>query len=234
MEIKKAEFIRFLKKATMDGKQQVVETILDFGKEGIKMNSNSENKLSRAMAHLKISGFEKYEEIGKVGMNDISNLTKVLSRFGEKIKLKKEGNVLEVKSGNKKVEIELVSENLIKTDTGEPELEFTDTFEITSRELKGIFEDVSINKDAEILIKTEDKKVIFTNTGKYKFENKLASDTCKGGSQVKFGMPLIDALRNLDGDLEISIRTDYPMKILEKTDNTTVTVLVAPMVEDGQ
>lgn len=234
MEIKKVEFINFLKKATMDGKQKVEETVLDFGKEGLKMNSNSKDKLARAMAQLKTSGFEKYEELGKVGINDIPNFIKVLGRFEETLKVKQSGNVLEVKSGNKKADIELVSENLIKTDTGEPDLEFNDTFEITSKALKDIFSDVQINSDAQIIIKTEPKKVIFTNTGKYKFENVIESETCKGGTEVKFGAPLIDALNNLDGTLEISVRSHYPMKVLEKTDNSAVTIIVAPMVAEEE
>jgi len=161
MKIKTKVLVGFLKKSRMEGSQQIEECILNFSKEGLKISANSNSQQSRVMSWLKKEGFVQYEEIGKVGMNDLGTVIKVLDRFGEEITLKKEGNLLTIKEDNKKVEVELVAENFLATDTGEPNLEFTDTFTITSSQLKNIFKDVQLNKDAVITIKTEEKKVLF-------------------------------------------------------------------------
>jgi len=231
MKINTKTLAAFLKKAQMEGTEGVEECILDFQKEGLKINANSKAQLSRVMAWLKTSAFTEYEELGKVGVNDLTNIIRVLERFGDDITISKEGNLLTIKSKGKKVDIELVAENFLATDTGEPSLEFEETFDITAQKLKSIFSDVKLNKDAIIKIETDVKKVKFSNTGKYKFVNEIVADTCKGGTLLKLGEPFIEATSRLDGNLNISIKTDYPVKVMETTETSVITVIVAPRVE---
>ena len=228
MKLKTKVLTGFLKKTRMEGSQQIDECILNFDKEGLKISANSQSQQSRIMAWLKKEGFVEYEELGKVGMNDLGTVIKVLERFGDEVSLKKEGNLLTIKGDNKKVEIELVAENFLSTDTGEPNLEFDDTFGITATQLKNVFKDVQLNKDAVITIETEEKKVKFLNTGKYKFENILDAPTCNGGVKVQFGEPLIDSVLNLDGVLEMSVKSEYPTKIIEKTETSIISIIIAP------
>ncbi len=232
MKIKTKVLSGFLKKSRMDGEQQIDECILNFDNEGLKIDTNSPAKLSRVMSWLKKEAFVEYEEFGKVGMNDLKTVINVLNRFGEVITLKKEGNLLTIKGDSKKVEIELISENFLETDVAPKEMKFEDTFAITATQLKSIFNDVTLNKDAIITIETNEKKVKFLNTGKYKFENLLEAPTCKGGVKVNFGLPLIESVINLDGTLEISVATDYPAKVIEKTETSIITLIVAPRVEE--
>jgi len=216
----------------MDGAQQITETVLEFGKDGLKINANSDPKQARVMAWLKKSVFEDYKELGAVGLGDLQNVVNVLGRFGDTISLKKEGNLLTVKDKTKSVGIELVAENFLTTDTGEPKLEFEETFGLTATRLKSVFDDIKLNKDAVMTFKTEQKKVVISNTGRYKFVNEIPADTCKGGVKVDFGDPFIDATKNLDGNLEISLKTSYPAKVMEKTETSVITIIVAPRVEE--
>jgi hypothetical protein len=55
--------------------------------------------------------------------------------------------------------------------SSEPTLSFLDTFETTGPRLRDIVKDVKLNKDAVITVKTEPKKAVFLNTGKYKFRH---------------------------------------------------------------
>jgi len=222
----------FLKKFKMDGTQSVAEGILKFEKDGLHIAANSNSKQARVMAWLKKEAFKEYEELGNVGVNDIPTIINVLERFGEFITISKEGNLLTVKGEGKKVDIELVAENFLDTDTGEPKLEFTETFSMTATKLKDIFKDVKMNKDAVIKFETSEKKVKISNTGKYKFVNEIEALTCKGGVTVSFGEPFMDATNNLDGNLDLSLAVNYPVKIMEKTETSVVTVIVAPRVED--
>ena len=164
--------------------------------------------------------------IGKV------NYVKVVDRFDNEITLKKDGNLKTITGKGKKVEIELVAENFLETDTGEPKLEFTDTFVTSADKLKDIFQDVKMNKDATMTLETTEKKVTITNTGKYKFVNEINAPTCKGGAKTTFGNPFMNATEALHGVLDISMSTNYPIKVREKTEESVITFIIAPRVED--
>ena len=233
MKIKTKILTDFLHKVGMNGSQEIKECILAFGKEGLKITATSAAKQSYVTAWLKASAFKEYEEnFGNIATDDLPTVTNVLERFGEFIVLKKEGNLLTVIGDNKKVDVELVNETFLSTMSAEPNLAFVDTFELSAQRLKDIFKDVKLNKDAVILIKTEPKKVFISNTGKYKFRNEINSDTCKGGANSTFGEPFIDATQKLDGNLELSVGANWPIKILEKTDESIITIIVAPRVSE--
>lgn len=232
MKIKTKTLTSFLKKFRMEGKQQIPEAILRFEKDGLKISANSPAKLARVMSWLKTTAFDEYEELGSIGMNDLENVVKVLDRFGETVTIKKEGNLVTITGDNKKVEIPVVAEGFLDTDTGEPQLVFSDTFSLTATKLKDVFKDVQMNKDASLIIKTQEKKVVFNNTGKYKFTNVIDAPTCKGGVEVKFGEPFLEALSNLDGTLEMSVSSNYPVKVMEKLETSVITIVVAPMVDN--
>jgi hypothetical protein len=233
MKIKTKTLVEFLKKVRMTGAQEIKECILSFSKDGLKITATSTAKQSFITAWLKAVAFKDYDEnFGNIATDDLPTITDVLGRFGEFIVLKKEGNLLTVIGDNKKVDIELVNETFLSTMSSEPNLAFVDTFELQAQRLKDVFKDVRLNKDAVIVIKTEPKKVAINNTGKYKFRNEINSDMCKGGADSTFGEPFIDATQELDGNLEISVGVNWPIKILEKTDESIITIIVAPRVSE--
>lgn len=234
MKIKTKILTAFLRKARMSGTQQISEGVLRFENEGLKISANSNPKQSRVMAWLNKNAFIEYELLGNVGLNDFDNVIKALDRFGEAIIIKKEGNLLNIKGDGKSVDIELVNENFLETDTNEPNLTFTDTFEITAAKLGDVIKDVSMNKDAVLTVKTAAKSVAFTNTGKYKFLNTLEAPSCAGGVVVSFGNPFIDCVNELTGTLQMSVATNYPCKIIEKLENSIVTIIIAPRVEEPE
>ncbi len=232
MKIKKKVLVEFLIKARMEGEQMIDECILDFVKDGLKIDANSPAKQTRTMSWLKTSAFKEYEAIGKVGMNDLSNVVRVLDRFGEFLNIVVEGNLMTIKSEGKKVDIELVAENFLSTDSGAPKLEFAETFVISGTRMEDIIKDITLNKDAVLTIETKEKKILISNTGKYKFQHEIDAPTAKGGSKVKLGQPFISAVNKLTGNLEISMKSNYPIKVMEKTDDSIITLIIAPRVED--
>ncbi len=234
MKIKKEVLATFLKKSIMSGPEQIEEAVFKFEKEGLKINANCVSTLARSMSWLKTSAFTEYEEMGNVGMNDLNNVVSVLERFGEFVNLSKEGNLLTIKGDGKKVDIELVAENFLKTDEGEPKLEFAETINLKSGKLADLFADVTMNKDATIKFETKEKILEVSNTGKYKFLNTIEAPSCKGGVVVTFGEPLINATTKLKGEVEISIKTNYPMKIREVTEHSVISIIVAPRIEGDE
>ena len=221
--------VGFLKKISMTGVQQVSEVLMKFENDGLKIDANSPAQQCRVMGWLKKDSFKEYEKLGNVGLNDLASIIKVLERFDDVVEINKSGNLLTIKGKGKSVDVELVSEKFLGEDKGAPDLtEFIDTFEINVNKLKDIYKDIQMNKDCEIIFETVEKGVKVTNTGKYKFIHNINAPTCKGGAKCKFGEPLIESTMNLDGGLEISIGNDYPCKVIEKSEFSVVTLIIAP------
>jgi hypothetical protein len=233
MKIKTRVLTEFLNKVEMDGGQLLRECIMVFDKDGLKITATPSAKQSYVTGWLKAAAFKDYnEKFGNIATDDLPTVISVVERFGEFVSLKREGNLLTVTGENKKVDIELVNETFLSTPTGEPNLTFIDNFEVEADRLKDIFKDVKLNKDAVLTVQTEIKKAIFLNTGKYKFRNEINADMCKGGASSNFGEPFLDATQKLNGKLELSLGVNYPLKVMEKTENSIITIIVAPRVAE--
>lgn len=232
MKIETKKIVEFLNKIKMSGTQLVSECIFKFEKNGLNIITNSLANQSRIAGILKSTAFKEYEEIDSIGINQLSEFTTVIKRFVGEVTLKVEGNIINIKGKSKKVDVELVDTSFISTEIKEPVLEFIDTFSIPAKKLKEIFEDVKINDDSEMTFETEEGKVKFSNTGKYKFQHAFESKTCNGGAKSKFGEPFIDSISELTGLLEISLGVDYPIKVIEKTEDSVITVISAPRVKE--
>jgi hypothetical protein len=217
----------------MDSTQSISEILLKFDPDGLRGVGSSPPQQARASGLLRPKAFREYEPIGTVALNDVITVRKIFERFGDmEIAISKSGNLLSVKGATKKVDIELVDESFIPADRGEPNIQFENSFQISSQAMKEIFDDAMLSKDSSLMIKTEDGKVIFSNTGKYKFATEIIAAGVKAGTSAKFGEPLIDAISYLKGMLTFHVRKDFPAKIEEKDELYEISIIAAPMVVD--
>jgi hypothetical protein len=234
MEIEAKILTEFLDKVKMTKSVELSECILDFAKDGLLIVANTTNKLGQVRASLLSVKFENYSAIGTVGVNDLPVFIEILERFHGKITIVKTGNILHIKGTDKSVEVELVSEQYIERDMTEPPLEFTDNFAMHSSVLNSIIGDIKLNKDAVLTIELEPGKVIFKNTGKYKFTREFTMEGIKSKLHSGFGQSFVDAVANLDGDLTLYVREDYPIKIKEEGTGYYVILYMAPRVENAE
>jgi hypothetical protein len=236
MKIEIKKLTDFLEKITLSGEDEITEGTLYFEDTGVKFSANNGAKTIRACGWLKKEAFTEYEAIGGVSSNQLNTIIKVLDRFSGEVTIKKEGNLLSINSKGKSVQIELASEGFITSDMKEPPLTFTESFQVNSSVLDNIVKDVNVNKDATIMIRTTEKKVEFSNTGAYKFRTEVDAITVNGTAPVSvvFGNQLFNAIANLKGLLEVSVASDYPIKITEITPDSIVYVIVAPRVDTNE
>ena len=229
IKIECKKFLKFLNKFRMSGAQGIQEAILKFEKDGLKVVGSNETKISMSESLLKSSAFGEYEAIGNVAMNDLAVVASVIKRFSNVITISKSGNLLTITGEGKKVDIELVDDSFVKEDKA-PKIGYEDgcTFKSTAEKFNEIFKDVLVNTDCVLSFKTEGNKVNISNTGKYKFKHEIVLESSVPTISVKFGMPLIDALTQLDGNIEVSINNDYPIRIIETTEDSIITIIVAP------
>jgi len=232
MKIEQKKLETFLNKIAMEKSQQIMECVFDFSEKGLKIGATSPPALARVSGLLKSNAFKDFKQLDKLGIDNLQEFINVVKRFKGDITIKNEGSLLTLKGTGKEVDITLADLDFISTEKDDPNLEFDDTFEIPEGKMLDIFSDVKLNTDSAITIRTEAKKVLISNTGKYKFKHVLEAPSCKGGTTSEYGEPLMDAISKLTGKLEISIKTNYPLRVLEKTEDSIVTVIVAPRVHE--
>lgn len=232
MKIEKKKISEFLAKFTMEGKMCVEEAIFDFTDTKVIASSLTGGNIGRIDASLDSSAFIEYEGIGKIGLQNIPDLVKICNVFSKEITLTVEGNLLTLKEGSKKVEIELVDVQYItECAPMEKVLEFDEIFKIDPKPLNEFFDNAMMNKEPVLVFETKPKTLILNNTGKYKWTHNIASEEIKGGVSVKFGDLFISAIKNLNHKIEFNMKSNYPIRIIEQTSESKITILIAPRVE---
>jgi len=233
MKIEKKEFVDFLSKVQMSGTQQIIECVFNFDDDGLSINADCPTEQSKIISMLKPSAFQEYAAIGKIGVNDFGGFIGALKRFNKLLTMTQEGNVLIVEESKKKVEVELINIEFIKEPKEIPDLKYAAVFKLPPKQIQDIFADAKLSKDAVIIIETATDQIRISNTGKYKFTNVFDAKGCPAGIKCKYGEPLVDAIAKLDGEIQISISDDYPIEILETSENTEIKIIVAPRVDEA-
>lgn len=233
MKIDKAKFIRFMKKINLAGSHSVEEVLLSFTENGLKACVVTPDSTIRVEGILKTSVFENYEAIGDVGVQELSKLLTIVNTFkSDKVEFLVEGNTLILKADKKSVEIALLDPQFIDKPTDVKEFEFKENLDVKISEIQSFIADAAINKEFSILLSTKEKQLVMKNTGKFKFTSVIDCEKALGGVQVGFGTPFINAVKNLDGALKLSISENFPCKLLEKTDDSMVNIIVAPRMNE--
>jgi hypothetical protein len=233
MKINAKVLKEFIKKFRMDGDEKIEETKFVFDDNGLNILATSPTKSCQVCAQLKTKAFSLYENIGTMAVNDLSGVLNVIDKFKDiEITLNKKGNCLTIVGGNTKVDIELVSEQFLSSETIIQGLTWNNEFIIDSGQLKDIIEKAQLNKDSEIKVTSGDGAIKFSNSGKYKFDTTIEAPTCKIGSVSKYGEAFINSVINLNGQLKMFVSTDYPCKIVEELDNSIIQIICSPRVEN--
>jgi len=230
MKIEKNTLFSFIEKFRTVNHSSINAAIFKFHEEGLRVVGHDAPNNICSSAFLKSSSFVEYEAIGNIGLNEICRIVTSLKRFKGVITLKVEGNLLTISEANKKLSIELVSEKFLEDTKYEEYKSYKELFEMEASELNDILADANLKTGMSLIITTLKDKIIFTNSGKYKFERVVEREGCVGGTFVKMGLPFSDAISNLTGMLNISIASDYPIQVVEKSDDEEHIIVVAPMV----
>jgi hypothetical protein len=230
MKIKNDVVTNFLTKVKCNTEFADEDLILDFAESGIKVNAVSTTKTVVMAGLLSKEAFIQYESIGKIGIQKLADIVNILKTFGEEVEIKVEGHLLTIKEKGRKVEIELLDTSMIlEAPELKKEMVFTENVSLPAKEINSFIGDASMNKDFTVYVNTEKGKIIFNNTGKYKFTKDIQSEDCIGGNKLRLGEPFINVIKPFDGAITMCMGEGMPLKILEKTDVSNMNIIVAPM-----
>jgi len=233
MKIKKSLFSEFVKESALSGDHALREVKLDFGEKGLTMTSITEGNAILIKAQIPSSSFEDYASFGKIAILNYTELSKIISTLNEDITIQKEGNILILKGG-RKVEIPLADETVIKDISKIPQLSYVNSFNVNDKFFTDINSNLSfsLNKSDSATVEfTGKNKLLTVKYGtKYKFEDTISSDGIIEEVEVKFGQALLNAVANLTGDIQVEIKTKYPITIIKKSDMYAIKIIVAPKI----
>lgn len=223
----------FLKKVKMEKLQRIDECILSFEKDGLHITAMSQSKFSFVSGFLERKAFESYEDIGMIAVGDFENFVGLLTHLSASVSLARHGHLFSMSDATKSVDVELLEESVMEKPKF-PNIKYDGItpFKMSAERLHAIIDDASLNKDTVITIKSVGEQIIFSNTGRYKFTHVLDAPGNKSNESCSFGVPLVHASSNLDGELEVYMKSDYPMMIVEASEKSVVKIIVSPRADD--
>ena len=234
MKIKKEVLKQFLRETALAGENTLTEVKLDFNENGLCLTAITDGNAIMVKAQLISTAFEDYAAIGKIGIINYGELSRVVETLTDNIEINKDGNVLVFKGG-RKVDVPLADESLIKDISKIPNLTYDYTFTLCKKVFDDIEKNISfaLNKsDSKTIQFTGKNKALTVKYGtKYKFEDAVAVDEINADEiDVRFGEVLLNAVANIEGDLTVQMKSNFPITIMKKTDMYAIKIIVAPKV----
>jgi len=181
---------------------------------------------------LNANNIEGYECWGELGIDNLTETLKILERIDNShIEIFKESNFLKFKGGNKTIEILLRDIEYLEKPPVYPVLSHDITISLNMLSIKSFLDDVSALNATEINFLNKDGKLLLIVKGQHVIKSvidiEVPQDLC-----INFSPLLTDAIMNLDGDINIGLKNNYPILFTSNVDNGKgfVKVLIAPKV----
>ncbi len=214
--------------------------------EGISLRAMDPSSISMVSFFIPSKAFEKYdvEKNTSVGLN-LENLSKVLSRT-------RDNESLVMKDTNGKLLLEFIGENsrrryklpmidIRKNVEKEPNVEFDATAEVAGDPLKEIIKDASLISSYVAFKASKDELVINAHGDSGELEElhgvdgsivkKLKADK---GADVTFNLEYLENIVKacpMGSSMNISMKTNEPLKVSYNIGDASVTYYLAPYIE---
>jgi len=235
MKIDTKMFVDWMKKATANS--GVGEAKIEFGEEGVKISMPDTSNTYLVYGFLKKSAFKTYEVLGTIGVPDTARLLSFLDRFDGELTISKKDVVLVFEGQGRKAEYVLSDEASVPAGKEMPEYKGDGvTFKVDANVFNNVIKNAkSVGNDTDIVFTTEAGKLNIQTGKDDKFVEQLnIQEIQKEGIFVKFKDPLKKVVPVLEGEIEVTLATNYPILISMVTDNMDVKYFVTPKIEEEE
>jgi len=236
MKIDSSLLKRFVTKATLNASlgSMVLKISPD---EGILTQCKDLSNAGMTLAKLdKIKIKELWSTEESLCIKNTNMFIKSLASFTGEIELIKNNNVLSLLNAERQIDIVLSSEEFIDCNLpAMPEslkTAFDGGVNISSEPFKKIVGDMSIVSGKSIIVNIKDKKLELT-TGEKGFDTisvKTAADYAN--CTAKYGEILANVINVVDEKINLAMKQDFPVQIVENIDGIYCKYIVAPLVEE--
>jgi len=233
MKIESNLLKEFIEKIYIEGR--VMDCKLNFDIDGIKANVITKDNIGLVLSQMSKSCFINYKPTGIIGIQDVGEFIEFLGRFGNEIvQLSLEGNVLKLSSDVREGEYILPDLQFIKDVEKLPSLQYNESIKIDVKHFVNAFNNagVLIKKGEKFInIKVKDGKLILGVGEDHKLRE-IIKTSLKEEVNVSFGEVLGSIAKLLDGEIDVNIKTNYPITIIKNNDKYKLKYVVAPIVEN--
>jgi hypothetical protein len=198
------------------------------------MCARSADNVMMVESLLRPEAFVQYASVPAIGLQDINIVKSLIDKsFNGDIDMDIKENIIVLSDAKRSVDVPLLDLEFIDNDSKVPDLQYENKLNLDASVFYEFVKRAEINKDLTIRIDTHDKKIMLSNTGKFKFTELVLCEDSKSGVSVKFGTHFIEVCNVFNsGMTEYSVRTDYPIKIVQSSGDAKYTVIIAPRVEN--
>lgn len=220
-------FAAFVRKATLAG--NIPTCIVRFGPAGCDVRSNNANS-SAVIAHMN-GAFEPMTLI----IRNTSTFIDVLEQFEGDINIVTGTNAVFVRNEEREASVVMAEESFVENElTADPPFmsKFTADFPVPVSVMKRINTNSRMLKAPRVQFKVKGGVLTVTagNAGFDSMTEKL--NVHFEDVSAVFGEPLAAVVTVLDDSLRVSLRQDFPVRIIEMNDKWCVKYYVAPIIED--
>jgi len=222
MKVDAKEFHEFIKKCSLNGR---IDTCIIRGDDnGLTIKVRSGNAVAVA------GQLTTIKENITLPIKSTSTLLRILSTFTDKVMMEKKENVLKIYDEEREAEIVLAGEEFIENDLKE-DLKFTYEGDMT---VKGeMFRRALTNRDIvrgeTMLLEVKDN--IFSISTQREKSDKMV-EKCKvdyKDCRNEMGQVAVDVFQILGEEVRVAMKTDYPVKIVDATEDMKVVYHIAPL-----
>ncbi len=229
MKIDAKKIHNFLKKCSLDGK---IETCV---LRGDTVNNNMTIKVKNGNSIAVFGMLKTTTEDFSFPIKSARTLLKVLQTFSGNIYMEKKDNLLKIYDESREANIVLADESFIDNDLKEElKFEYEGDMKIKHELFKNAVKNADIVGSDTLYVEVKDNILTIT-TGKANFDKmtekvKVDYKNCLN----ELGKISFDVIQVLDSDLTVSMKTDYPIKIREGTEDMNVIYYVAPLEQQEE
>ncbi|MDO8622630.1 MAG: hypothetical protein Q7R52_00115 [archaeon] len=204
--------------------------VVNFTEEGLQVNGIDETNTLFVVGKLNKSVFKEYKSLGKVAVANFSLLRNVTNRYTEEVEVVVKDNVLCFTTKGREFEVVLPDVETVNQSKNEPTLEYTNVLKLSSNFLKEAVKNAdTLEKGLSVTLFSEGNKVVAECGNDDKGREIVEVEKVNEPFNVKFGEPLRKVVSVMDGEVEVSLKTDYPATLKYSDTEMELKFIVASM-----
>lgn len=230
IKVQTGKFLEFINKMTLNGK--INDVLLNFEEAGLRVWCKSIDSSTAVLGLLNKEVFTEYE-ICSIGIIDVNLFLKVLKNCGDVLSLGVVDDKLQVVSGKVNAKLCLgTTETINSVLPSNPSISYENEARIKTDVFKQAKTNTEILGDETLRVEVKNNKLMI-NVGEDKFNVLTCEESFEYSNFVsEYREPLLCVINVLGGEVLLSAKTDYPIRLVEKDNEKSITYYTAPIIQN--
>jgi hypothetical protein len=235
MKIESSVLKSFVVKATMGG--ALPSMVMRVSNDGITAQLKDLSNAAMTTAKLSPDKVKEKEDM-VLCIKNTDMLIKSLGSFSGEVELKKNENILSIFNAERQINIVLSTEEFIDCNLPKIPDSLANAFDgginLQTDILRKIVSDMAIVDGDKILVEVKDKKLTL-NTGAKDFDNISMKVNVEYNDVLStYGELLAKAITVIGDKVNMSLKSNFPIRLVEDADGIKCTYIIAPIVEQAE